>query len=84
MRKILAFLRWEFKGCTKSVSFWGALSSTLGLVMAVFQCPQPYPAVFLLGGLGLTLGDLVYSWFKFRVAMYKMEQERIAVTLKGQ
>ena len=84
MKKIVSFLRWEFKGCTKSVSFWGAVASTLGLIMAVSRCPLPYPAIFLLGGLGLTIGDLMYAWIKFRIAMYKMEQDRIAATLKGQ
>lgn len=84
MKKIVAFLQWEFQGCTKSVSFWGAVISMLGFIMAVFNCPRPYPAVFVFAGLALTAGDLVVSWVKFRIAMFKLEQERIATTLKGQ
>ena len=38
MKKIISFLRWEFKGCTRSPSFWGALIVILGLVMFLFDC----------------------------------------------
>lgn len=83
MKKILAFLRWEFKGCTKSASFWGGLTSGLGVVMLFGGCPNPYPQVFIGLGLGLTFGDLIYTWFKFRIAMYKLDQEQIVSKLKG-
>ena len=84
MKKIVSFLRWEFKGCTKSPTFWGGLINFLGLIMLLSKCPQPYPSAFIGLGVGLMLGDLVYTWIKFRIAMYNMEQERIATTLKGQ
>lgn len=82
MKKIISFLRWEFRGCTKSASFYGGLVSMLGVVMIFAGCPQPYPIATTMLGLAITLSDIVYSWFKFRVKMYQLEQESITRKLQ--
>ena len=78
MKKIISFLQWEFQGCTRSASFWGSLISMLGVVMMFGGCPQPYPIAIVGVGLLITVGDITYSWFKFRIAMYRLDQETVA------
>lgn len=84
MKKILAFLRWEFKDCTKSVSFWGAMIAILGGIMALAGCPNPWPIAAVVLGFGMNLADLVYCWIRFRVAMYQLDQEAVARKLQDQ
>ena len=84
MKKIVSFLRWEFKGCTRSPSFWGAMIVIIGGIMALAGCPKPWPFAVIALGLGMNLVDMIYCWVRFRVAMYKMDQESVARKLKEQ
>jgi len=84
MKKIVSFLRWEFKGCTRSLSFWGAMVVVLGIVMYLTGCPKPWPLVTIVAGFVMNFVDLVYSFVKFRVAMYKLDQESVARKLREQ
>jgi formate-dependent nitrite reductase membrane component NrfD len=82
MKKIISFLRWEFKGCTRSPSFWGAMIVILGLVMFLFDCPKPWPFAAIVVGFVMNFVDMIYCWIRFRVAMYKMDQESVARKLQ--
>lgn len=82
MKKIISFLRWEFRGCTRSLSFWGAAIVILGVIMLVADCPRPWPFYTILLGFAINFGDLVYSFLKFRISMYKLEQESLARKLQ--
>ena len=82
MKKIISFLRWEFQGCTRSLSFWGAVVVVLGGIMLVANCPLPWPFYTIALGFAMNFVDLVYSFLKFRISMYKLEQESLARKLQ--
>jgi formate-dependent nitrite reductase membrane component NrfD len=82
MKKIISFLRWEFQGCTRSVSFWGAAIVILGVIMLVADCPRPWPFYTILLGFAMNFADITYSFVKFRISMYKLEQESVARKLQ--
>ena len=84
MKKIISFLRWEFKGCTRSVSFWGAVIAVSGGIMALAGCPAPWPFYTVVAGFAINFLDLIYSFVKFRVAMYRLDQEEVARKLREQ
>ncbi len=84
MKKIVSFLRWEFKGCTRSPSFWGAMIVIIGGIMALAGCPKPWPFAAIALGLGMNLVDMIYCWVRFRVAMYRLDQESVARKLQDQ
>ena len=82
MKKIISFLQWEFRGCTRSVSFWGAMIVITGGIMFLTGCPRPWPFYTVLLGFAMNFVDLVYSFVKFRIDMYKFEQESVARKLQ--
>ena len=82
MKKIVSFLRWEFQGCTRSLSFWGAVVVLIGLIMMAAGCPNPWPFATMLVGFAMNFVDMVYSWIRFRVSVFKMEQESVARKLQ--
>ena len=80
---IQGFLRWQFEGCFKSVSFYGMLLTFLGFAMVIGKCPMPWPAVVSIVGLILVMGDLFYSWFKFSYRIYEIERTSIMKNLNA-
>jgi hypothetical protein len=82
MKKIISFLRWEFAGCTRSLSFWGAVVVVIGLIMLAAGCPNPWPLTVIVVGFAMNFVDMLYAWIRFRVSMFKMEQESVARKLK--
>ena len=82
MKKIVLFLQWEFAGCTRSVSFWGAVVVVIGLIMMAAGCPNPWPLTVIVVGFAMNFVDMLYAWIRFRVSMYKMEQESMARKLQ--
>jgi hypothetical protein len=82
MKKIISFLQWEFQGCTRSVSFWGAIVVVVGGIMFAVGCPAPWPFYTIVVGFAMNFADLVYSFVKFRISMYKLEQESVARKLQ--
>lgn len=82
MNKIISFLRWEFRGCTRSAGFWGIIIILLGAIMFATGCPRPWPFYTVMLGFLINLADCVYSFVRFRISMYKFEQESIARKLK--
>ena len=82
MKKMVSFLQWEFAGCTRSLSFWGAVVVLIGLIMLAAGCPNPWPLVTMLAGFVMNFVDMLYAWIRFRVSMFKMEQESMARKLQ--
>lgn len=82
MKKIVSFLQWEFAGCTRSPSFWGAVVVVIGLIMWAADCPNPWPLTVIAVGFAMNFVDMIYCWFRFRVAMYKIDQESVARKLQ--
>jgi hypothetical protein len=82
MEKIVSFLQWEFRGCARSLSFWGAIVVVLGIIMLAAGCPSPWPLTVIVVGFAMNFVDLVYAWIRFRVAMYKIDQESVARELQ--
>ena len=83
MKKIVSFLRWEFQGCTQSLSFWGAIVVVLGIIMFAAGCPNPWPFSVIVVGFAMNFVDMVYAWIRFRVAMFKIDQESVARELQN-
>jgi hypothetical protein len=83
MKKIVSFLRWEFQGCTRSLSFWGAIVVVLGIIMFAAGCPSPWPFSVIVVGFAMNFVDMVYAWIRFRVAMFKIDQESVARELQN-
>jgi len=83
MKKIVSFVRWEFQGCTRSLSFWGAIVVVIGLIMLAAGCPSPWPLTVIVAGFAMNFVDLVYAWIRFRVAMFNIDQESIARELQN-
>ena len=84
MSKIISFLRWEFAGCTRSPSFWGAIIVVIGAIMAFAGCPKPWPFAFIIAGFSINFAEMTYIWIRFRITMYRMEQESVARKLGEQ
>jgi hypothetical protein len=82
MKKIISFLQWEFQGCTRSLSFWGAMIVIMGGIMFLTGCPRPWPFYTILLGFGMNFVDITYSFLKFRISMYKLDQESVARKLQ--
>jgi hypothetical protein len=83
MKKIVSFLRWEFRGCARSLSFWGAVVVVIGLIMMAAGCPGPWPLTVIVVGFAMNFVDMVYAWIRFRVAMFKIDQESMARELQN-
>lgn len=81
-KKTMGFIRWQFKDCYRSLSFWGFVSVWASVAMLVAGCPSPWPSYVLIFGVALTLADLAIIWYRFSRAMYEYEQEKIVRDLK--
>jgi hypothetical protein len=64
------------------VSFWGAIVVVIGLIMLAVGCPNPWPLTVIVAGFAMNFVDLMYAWIRFRVAMYKIDQESVARELQ--
>ena len=82
VKNTVGFIRWQFKDCYRSLSFWGFVGVLLSVVMAMGGCPAPWPSYVLIASVGATLLDLGITWYRFSRAMYEFEQERIVRELK--
>lgn len=83
MKKIVSFLRWEFRGCTQSLSFWGAIVVVLGIIMLAAGCPSPWPLTVIVVGFAMNFVDMMYAWIRFRVAMFNIDQAEVARKLQN-
>ena len=83
MKKIVSFLRCEFRGCTRSMSFWGAVVVVIGLIMLAAGCPNPWPLTVIVVGFAMNFVDMMYAWIRFRLAMFNIDQEEVARELQN-
>jgi hypothetical protein len=66
------------------LSFWGAMTVILGIIMYLAGCPKPWPFAAIVVGFGMNFVDMICTWIRFRVAMYKLDQESVARKLREQ
>jgi hypothetical protein len=78
----MSYLRWQFQGCHKSLSFWGFVTVILAVIMLVSGCPAPWPFYVLIAGIVMTFVDATLAWYRFSRAVYQMEQNQIMRNLK--
>ena len=81
-KNTVSFIRWQFQGCHKSLSFWGFVTVILAVVMLVGGCPAPWPFYTVAAGVFMTFADATWAWYRFSSAVYQMEQDRIVRELK--
>lgn len=81
-KNTVSFIRWQFRDCHKSLSFWGFMISILALVMLVGGCPGSWPFYVLTAGVTMTCIDAVIAWYRFSRLVYQIEQDRIIRELK--
>jgi len=74
---IRGFLRWQFEGTFRSLSFYGFFLAILSLLAAVSGCAKPWPAVIFLVGFGIIFIDAARSWFRFSYSIYQLERRQI-------
>jgi hypothetical protein len=80
----MSYLRWQFRDCHKSLSFWGFVTVISAVVMLVAGCPAPWPFYVLSAGIAMTFIDATLAWYRFSRAVYQMEQNRIIRELKNE
>ena len=81
-KNTVSFIRWQFQGCHKSLSFWGFVTVILAVVMLAGGCPAPWPFYTVAAGVFMTFADATWAWYRFSRAVYQMEQDRIVRELK--
>jgi len=81
-KNTVSFIRWQFQGCHKSLSFWGFVTVILAAIMLVSGCPAPWPFYTMAAGIAMTFIDATLAWYRFSRAVYQMEQNQIMRNLK--
>jgi hypothetical protein len=81
-KNTVSFIRWQFQGCHKSLSFWGFVTVILAAIMLFGGCPAPWPFYTMAAGVFMTFADATWAWYQFSRAVYQMEQDRIVRELK--
>ena len=82
MQDVRGFLRWQFAGTFRNLTFWGFALSMVGLVAAVLGCPKPIPFWINVTGVIIILADAVRWYFRFTYRLYEMERNGIARALE--
>lgn len=79
---IRGFLKWQFGGFYKDLTFWGMMVGIVSGIAAYYGCPKPVPAIMLGTGVAMIAIDLARTWFRFSYSLYRMEQDRMIRELK--
>lgn len=74
---MLKFLQWQFRGCLRSLSFWGFMMFVVATVMLLLGSSTAVFAAVLALSLGLILVDAGISWFRFSYSLFEIEQTRV-------
>jgi hypothetical protein len=74
---LAGFLRWQFRGCFASPTFWGFLALTVATVLMLFAAPTALVMTAAATGAGLVILDAGISWFRMSYSLYEGEQQRI-------
>ena len=79
---LVGFLRWQFRGCFASPTFWGFLCLAVATILMLFTAPTALVMTVATTGAGLVVLDAGISWFRLSYSMYEDEQTRIARELE--
>jgi len=74
---LAGFLRWQFRGCLASPTFWGFLSLAVATVLMLFAAPTALVMTVAATGAGLVILDAGISWFRMSYSIYESEQQQI-------
>jgi hypothetical protein len=75
--KLMGFLRWQFRGCFASPTFWGFLALAVATVLMLFAAPTALVMTVAATGAGLVILDAGISWFRMSYSIYESEQQQI-------
>ena len=73
---ISGFLKWQFRGCFASPTFWGFLALAVATVLMLFAAPSALVITVAATGAGLVILDAGISWFRVSYEMYEDSQSR--------
>ena len=74
---LVGFVRWHFRGCFASPTFWGFLALAVATVLMLFAAPTALVMTVAITGAGLVILDVGISWFRLSYSIYENEQTRI-------
>jgi len=74
---LVGFVRWQFRGCFASPTFWGFLALAVATVLMLFAAPTALVLTVAATGGGLIILDAGISWFRLSYSLYESEQQRI-------
>lgn len=74
---LMGFLRWRFRGCLASPTFWGFLSLAVATMLMLFAAPTALVMTVAATGAGLVILDAGISWFRLSYSIYENEQTRV-------
>jgi hypothetical protein len=74
---LAGFLRWQFRGCLASPTFWGFSSLAVATVLMLFAAPTALVMTVAATGAGLVILDAGISWFRMSYSIYESEQQQI-------
>lgn len=79
---VLNYLKWQFGGFYKDLTFWGMMIGILSAVAAYFGCPAPVPMIMLVVSIVTILFDGGRAWFRFSYSLYRLEQNEMLRKLR--
>jgi hypothetical protein len=74
---IKGFIKWRFRGCFASPTFWGFLCLAVATVLMLFAAPAALVMTVAATGAGLVILDAGISWFRLSYSIYENEQTRV-------
>ncbi len=74
---IRGFIRWQFRGCFASPTFWGFLTLAVATVLMLFAAPTALVMTVAATGAGLVILDAGISWFRMSYGLYEMERNAV-------
>ena len=74
---LVGFMRWQFRGCFASPTFWGFLALAVATTLMLFTAPAALIMTVAATGAGLVILDAGISWFRFSYSLYESEQTRV-------
>jgi hypothetical protein len=74
---LIGFVRWQFRSCFASPTFWGFLALAVATVLILFTAPTALVMTVAATGAGLVILDAGISWFRMSYSIYESEQQQI-------
>lgn len=82
MKDMRGFLRWQFAGTLRNLSFWGFFVIIVAVIAAFAGCPRPIPFYTAIVGLAIMFVDMARWYFRFTYRLYEMERNSIVRELE--